>query len=90
MLGRCSEGKDKRGIYGLVMFDNLFPFLAEGVQDLWSPFCTAKDVLTNIIIYMKKFLDCDWLREMEFFGNTVRKKGNRVQIRGNKRGILIG
>ena len=39
---------------------------------------------------MKKFLDCDWLREMEFFGNTVQKKGNRVQIRGDKRGILIG
>ena len=23
---------------------------------------------------MKKFLDCDWLREMQFFGNTVQKK----------------
>ena len=67
-----------------------FPFFGGGVQDLWSPFCTAKDVLTNIIIYMKKFLDCDWLRETEFFGNTVHKKGNRVQIRGNERGILIG
>ena len=32
---------------------------------------------------MKKFLNCDWLREMQFFGNTVQKKGN-------KRGILIG
>ena len=46
---------------------------------------------------MKKFLDCDWLREMQFFGNTVQKKGNwvqkkgnLVQKRGNKRGILIG
>ena len=29
-----------------------------------------------IIIYMKKFLDCDWLREMQFSGNTVQKKGN--------------
>ena len=43
-----------------------------------------------IIIYMKKFLDCDWLREMQFFGNTLQKKGNLVQKRGNKRGILIG
>ena len=39
---------------------------------------------------MKKFFDCDWLREMQFFGNTVQKKGNLVQKRGNKRGILIG
>ena len=39
---------------------------------------------------MKKFLDCDWLREMQFFGNTVQKKGNLVQKRGDKRGILIG
>ena len=28
---------------------------------------------------MKKFLDCDWLREMQFSGNTVQKKGNQVQ-----------
>ena len=27
---------------------------------------------------MKKFLDCDWLREMQFSGNTVQKKGNLV------------
>ena len=43
-----------------------------------------------VIIYMKKFLDCHWLREMQFLGNTVQKKGNLVQKRGNKRGILIG
>ena len=30
---------------------------------------------------MKKFLDCDWLREMQFLGNTVKKKGNLVQKR---------
>ena len=24
---------------------------------------------------MKKFRDCDWLREMQFFDNTVQKKG---------------
>ena len=46
---------------------------------------------------MKKFLDCDWLREMQFLGNTVQKKGNWVQKKGNlvleksnKRYILIG
>ena len=49
-----------------------------------------KTIVTCLIIYMKKFLDCDWLREMQFFGNTVQKKGNLVQKRGNKRGILIG
>ena len=37
---------------------------------------------------MKKFLDCDWLREMQFFGNTAQKKGNLVQ--NNKRDILNG
>ena len=35
-----------------------------------------------LIIYTKKFLDCDWLREMQFFGNTVQKKGNLLQKRG--------
>ena len=29
-----------------------------------------------VIIYTKKFLDCDWLREMQFLGDTVQKKGN--------------
>ena len=27
---------------------------------------------------MKKFLDSDWLREVQFQGNTVPKKGNIV------------
>ena len=27
----------------------------------------------NILIYMKKILDCDWLREMQFFGNTAQE-----------------
>ena len=30
----------------------------------------------SFIIYMKKFVYCDWLREMQFFGNTVQEKGN--------------
>ena len=27
---------------------------------------------------MKKFIDCDWLREMQFLGNTVHKKGKKI------------
>ena len=38
-------------------------------------------VFISLIIYMKKVLDCDWLREMQFLGNTVQKKGNLVQKR---------
>ena len=30
---------------------------------------------------MKKFLNCDWLRGMQFLGNTVQKKGNLVPKR---------
>ena len=30
---------------------------------------------------MKKFLNCDWLRGMQFLGNIVQKKGNWVQKR---------
>ena len=41
---------------------------------------TLKAVYVHLI-YMKKFLDCDWLREMQFFGNTAQKKGNLVQKR---------
>ena len=33
------------------------------------------------LLYMKKFLDCDWLREMQFFGNMAQKKGILVQKR---------
>ena len=40
-------------------------------------------VITNLIMNMKKFLDCDWLREMQFLGNTVKNKGNWVQKKGN-------
>ena len=55
-----------------------------------TPKLLTRTRFSILIIYMKKFLDCDWLREMQFFGNTVQKKGNLVQKRGNKRGILIG
>ena len=30
---------------------------------------------------MKTFLDCDWLREKQFLGNTMQEKGNLVQKR---------
>ena len=36
---------------------------------------TLKAVYVHLI-YVKKFLDCDWLREMQFFGNTAQRKGN--------------
>ena len=32
---------------------------------------------------MKKFIDFDWLRGMQFLDNTVQKKGNWVQKKGN-------
>ena len=32
--------------------------------------------LKLLITYMKKFLDCHWLRGMQFLGNTVQKKSN--------------
>ena len=35
-----------------------------------------RSTVKQLIIYMKKFLDCDWLRELQFFGNRVQKKGN--------------
>ena len=31
-------------------------------------------MIPNLIIYMKKFLDSDWLRGMQFLGNTIQKK----------------
>ena len=31
------------------------------------------------MIYMKKLLDSDWLRTVQFFLNTVQKRGNWMQ-----------
>ena len=31
---------------------------------------------SDLIIYMKKLLDSDWLRTVQFFLNTVQKRGN--------------
>ena len=39
---------------------------------------------------MKKLLDSDWLRTVQFFLNTVQKRGNWMQKKGNKASILIG
>ena len=33
-------------------------------------------MISALIIYMKKLLDSDWLRTMQFFLNTVQKRGN--------------
>ena len=51
---------------------------------------TLKAVYVHLI-YMKKFLDCDWLREMQFFGNTAQRKGNLYisAKKNNKLDILI-
>ena len=37
--------------------------------------------MTNVISLkniQKKIIDCDWLREMQFLGNTVHKKGKEI------------
>ena len=36
-------------------------------------------MISLLIIYMKKILHFDWLREMQFPGNTMQKRGNSVQ-----------
>ena len=33
-------------------------------------------MISDLIIYMKKLLDSDWLRAVQFFLNTVQKRGN--------------
>ena len=32
--------------------------------------------ITPLVIYMKKLLDSDWLRTVQFFLNTVQKRAN--------------
>ena len=34
------------------------------------------NALSPCLIYMKKFLDSDWLRAVQFQGNTVQEKGS--------------
>ena len=54
-------------------------------------FCNhAYDFRPTVIIYMKKLLDSDWLRIVQFFLNTVQKRGNWMHKKGNKASILIG
>ena len=38
---------------------------------------------------MKKFLDCDWLRKMQFLVNTVQKKGNLIALTLGARAIFF-
>ena len=33
-------------------------------------------MISDLIIYMKKLLDSNWLRTVQFFLNTVQKRGN--------------
>ena len=33
-------------------------------------------MISDLIIYMKKLLDSDWLRTVQFFLDTVQKRGN--------------
>ena len=36
-------------------------------------------VISDLIIYMRKFLHSDWLRTVQFFFKTVQKRVNSVQ-----------
>ena len=36
-------------------------------------------MISDLMIYMKKLLDSDWLRAVQFFLNTVQKRGNSMQ-----------
>ena len=40
---------------------------------------TERGPIQSMIIYMKKLLDSVWLRTVQFFLNTVQKKGNGMQ-----------
>ena len=37
----------------------------------------------SLMIYMEKLLSSDWLREMQFSGNSMQKRVNSVQKRVN-------
>ncbi len=52
-------------------------FVSSVYQDI------QKCSITLLIIYMKKFLHSDWLRAVQFLGNTVPKKRNSVPKKGN-------
>ena len=55
-----------------------------------SPFSYPGERISHLIICMKKLLDSDWLRTMQFFLNIVQKRGNWMQKKGNKASILTG
>ena len=41
----------------------------------WFDFENTR-MISDLIIYTKKILDSDWLRTVQFFLNTVQKRGN--------------
>ena len=46
-------------------------------------------VIMILIIHMKKLFSSDWLRKMQFSGNSIQKRVDSVQ-RSNKPDILMG
>ena len=65
-------------IHALIFMINLVMFVVYYISE--------NTIIYLLIIYMKKFLHFDWLRAVQFLGNTVpkkkfsAKKGNSVQI----------
>ena len=47
----------------------------------------AKDMIAILIIYMKKLLDSDWLRAVQFKCNTSAKSVPPVQITHRNSGL---
>ena len=45
----------------------------------WRIVVRMNRVIIPIIIYMKKIMQSDWLREVQYFGNTVQKRGYWMQ-----------
>ena len=43
----------------------------ENTNHIWK---SLQGIICGLIIYMKKSLDCEWLGEMQFLGNTVQKR----------------
>ena len=55
-------------------------FIGGGGGGIFVYLCYAR-VISFIIIYMKKFLHFDWLRAVQFLGNTVPEKEIQCQKR---------
>ena len=53
--------------------------IGDGDRKSWDPrgpMIWDNFLFLELIIYMKKLLDSDWLRAVQFFLNTVQKRGN--------------